>query len=109
MPDRVAHVVLGQLLEVGALAAALIRLDADLLQAAIARQPGVARNLGEVGIDAPDLRRAELFQQLAQSPARPDAYVRGRKRYLAPLAGDDRVCRVEALPRDQRQPLHRQA
>ena len=55
-----------ELLEVGAFAALLVGLDADFLQAAIARQPGVARHLREVGVDAPHLVGAEPLEQLAQ-------------------------------------------
>ena len=52
MPDRIAGAVVGELFEVRAFAALLVGLDADFLQAAVAGQPRVARELGEVGIDA---------------------------------------------------------
>ena len=95
---RIADAVLGQLLEVGALAALLVGLDADFLQAAIAGQPGVARDLREVGIDAARLVGAEPLEQLAQSPARADAHVRRRERHLAAPRRGHRVGGLDALP-----------
>ena len=50
--DRVARPVVGELLEIGAAAAHRIALDADLGEAPVAGEPGVARDRGEVRIDA---------------------------------------------------------
>ena len=44
----VADAVFGELLEVGALPALLVALDADFLQAPVAGEPGVAGHLREV-------------------------------------------------------------
>ena len=69
VPHRVANPVFRQLLEVGALPAPLVALDADLLQAAIAGQPRVAGDLRKIGIDAPRLAGPDPLEQLDQPPA----------------------------------------
>src|SRR6185436_753241 len=66
MPNRVAVAILGELLEVGALAALHERLDADLLEPPVAGQPCIARDLGEIGIDAARLGDTEPYPQVAQ-------------------------------------------
>ena len=76
---RIADAVLGQLLEVRAFAALLVGLDADFLQAAIARKPRVPCHLGEVGVDTAHLVGAEPLEQLAQPPARADPHIRRRE------------------------------
>ncbi len=100
VPHRVADAVLGQLLEVGAAAALLIGLDADFLQAPIAGQPGVARDLARNQGTRDAVGWAEPFPQLAQPPARSDAHVGGRERDFAPQRRHDAVGRLDAFAAD---------
>src|SRR4051812_13589946 len=58
-PDRIAIAIFGQLLEVRAFAALLEGLDADFLQATVASEPRVTRDLREIRIHATPLRLTE--------------------------------------------------
>ncbi len=91
VPQRIADAVFRQLFEVRAFAAALIGLDAELLQAAVAGEPGVARDLGEVWKYAPGLSLAQPLEQLAQSKPGSDMDIRGLQGYIAAPHGHDVV------------------
>ena len=94
----VAVAVFGQLLEVGAFAAPLVGLDADFLQAAIAREPGVTRDLREVGIRARRVSvHADALEQLEQAQPGADAQVRGREVDFAAARRRDLVGDLDAL------------
>jgi hypothetical protein len=75
VPHGVAAAILGELLEVRAFAALVVRLDADLGQTTIAGQPRIARDLREVGVHATRLLVAETLDQLPQTPLRAEAYI----------------------------------
>ncbi len=65
----IAQVVLGQLVEVRAFAAAPIGLDAELREPPVSREPGVTGHLGEIGKHAARLQLTEALEQLAEPEA----------------------------------------
>ena len=95
--------VLGELLEVGALSAKLMRLDADFLQPMRAGQPRVARHLGEVRVDAALFGGAEPLEQHAQAETRTDADVCRREGDSAPQRRRRIVGRLDARAAGERQ------
>ena len=95
---RIAVAVLGELLEVGAFAALLVGLDADFLQPAVAREPGITRHLREVGVRAPRLGFAERVPAARSRPStRADAQIGGRKVDFAAPRRHGLVGDVDAL------------
>ena len=109
-PVHVAHcvadAVVGQLLEVGALRRAAGSVLTPI--SCSRRSPGkprVARNLGEVGVDAAHLGTVpSRFEQLAQSPARADPHHRPARTSPRPPGRGDRVGGLDATCRRGEQP-----
>src|SRR4029079_12785020 len=75
VPHGVTHAVLRELLEICALAALLIGLDADFLQPMVASEPRIPRNLRKVGVNTPTFQRSKAFEQIAKAPTRSNADV----------------------------------
>src|SRR5688572_31311235 len=67
VPHRIAVAVFGELLEIGTFAALLVSLDADFLQSPVAGQPGITRDLREIGIGTPRFTVAGALQHLAET------------------------------------------
>ena len=98
VPNRIAVAILGELLEVRALAALLKRLDADFLQPPVAGEPCVARDLGEIRIHAAHLGRRRGARASSHKPSTERTRASAGANVISPRrVGVTRVRRIDAL------------